>query len=466
MANPIIRQILAEAPVTEINGVQARLTFTKATLAALFQGLCETRGKGVSENFVTEQEANDNAQIMVNKVVPVRMKPRMLGGQKNGGSFSKIQHFPQTTTVGIDILVVLDDPIIIPRVSQDRIGVDLLAEHIENFGNYCAVVVNGMTAAEKLLATWNADADDRNEVIIGVADSPLDKHVEANSMLDLGDSKRDYDVFPTNTRIAVYKMSYRGTLKAKGVLTLGGANDAYAILRAAGLNPEGEARPLDDGYWGTIDGVEVHGISNESLLQADGFLGLPDGELAKSNFIGYVSSSYANARGFSMIEATKVIDAHGGQGLEFQPLAKMGCAVWSPKGNVIISKGTAAYDPIKDLKTLFTGVTGITFKTKPSGSRYYADCAFSAVGASAFTATFTAKDDANVDHAKAAVYYVGAAPVKSLADFVAGHTAATYKGSATSGSAVSTTIADTQYVNVLIIADDGTVTIASTQYNA
>ena len=128
MAIEVIQQILAPDNAPSINRVRAEAKISQALLENMFQGLIETAGRGVNDKYVTEEEANTNAQIFVNRIVPIKMKPREMGATKNGGSFSQDQHFVQTETVGIDILQVLDYPIFVPRSRQDTIMVTLLAK--------------------------------------------------------------------------------------------------------------------------------------------------------------------------------------------------------------------------------------------------------------------------------------------------------------------------------------------------
>lgn len=468
VAIEIIKQVLAPDNAPNINGVYAERRVSKAILQNLFQGLVEKGGKGVSDNFVSEEEANNAVTIAVNRILPIKMKPREHGASKNGGAFSNKAHYTETVQVSIDILTLLDDPIIIPRVSQDRIPTDLLAEHIKIFSDRSATVINGATAAAKFLATYLADAGDRNIIELSASDVSnklvLQRFEEANDKLDEGDIDNGIDIFPEDSRVAVFKIGHRALLKAQGVLVLGGANVAYQIAtKDSGLSAGDKKNTLDTGFWGTIDGVDVYGLSNESLLHCDGFLGFPDGELKASPVRGYLSSSYANARGVSTVQMTKVVDTRGGQGIELQPLLKLGTKTWYPKGNVFIVDDDD-YDPYTEVKTLFTGVTGINFLNKAAGSRYYADLDITAISTSAFTVAGTAKDDNNVDHLKGLAYVVTTAPVKTVHAFYGAYTAASAEADACS-SGVSKSFGSTQtaghYVNVLAVADDGSLAIIS-----
>lgn len=477
MSLQTINQVLSPTNATYINGVSAERRFSAAVLKNLYQGLVEKDGRGVNDKWVSESDAEQSAQVFVNRILPVKMQPREQGASINGASFSANQHYTQTVTVGIDILTTLDDPIIIPRVSQDMIRVDLLAEQTEIYSNRLKTVLNGATAASKLYSVWKADNDgkDVNTVTISSSDVSnkivLQRFVEGNSLLDEGDSDNGIDIFPEDTRICVVKPSYRATLKVAGVLVIGGANYAYDIARTGAVDAEGQTRRTEDGYIGEIDGVPCHVISNESLQHASEFLGLPAGELKASPFAGYISSSYANARGVSTAKQTKIVDAISGQGIVLQPYTKFGVASWYHKGNVILN--ASAYNPIKSLSSLFSSaISGVTFKVKAGGSRLWPTSANGVVfnSSTSVTATITALDDFAVDHLVAAQYVVTDTDVTTVAEFVAAATAdGAVTGTLTSGTAVSLTTAltsGTSRFTVLAISDDGSVSLFSKKYTS
>ena len=468
MSVELIRQTLAPEGAPNINGIRARAKLSEALLLNIFQGLVETNGRGITDRFASEAEISENAQIFVNRVLPAKIKPRELGAAKNGASFSKESHYSQTVTVGIEALTVVDDPIIIPRASQDLINVDLLATQIDLYTKRLNTIINGMTAASKLFATWKAEVDGHGFNAQDISSSDISnkdvttRFIECNDLLDKGDLDNGIDVFPEDTRIAVFKTGSRAILKSAGVLTLGGANYAYEILKAKGISVNDKANVAENGYIGDIDGVPCHTLSGESLQHASLFLGLPEGELAADTFFGYVASSYANARGVSTVDQIKIVDTIGGQGIELQPFTKMGAVSWYPKGNVIVYKGNASKSGVyKALATLFSSsLSSIAFKLKAAGSRYFPVGSITATAGTGFTLTATAKDDANQDHVVAAVYYVGDTAVDTVEAYAAGYAAATYKGSVTVGSATSEThLASNKYANCLVISDDGSCSV-------
>ena len=472
MALETIQQILAPNNAPYINGVAARLKFSAAVLKNLYQGLVEKDGKGVDDNWVSASDAEQNAQIIVHRVRPVEINPREMGANKNGASYSQNQHYIQTESVAIEILTVIDDPILIPRARQDRIAVDLLAEQTEIFSNRLATIINGATTASKILATYLAKSNgqDVNEVVISSTDVAnklvLDKFIEGNSLLDEGDIAHGIDIFPLKTRIAIFRVSYRATLKAGGVLVLGKGDEVYRILAGSGLNNQGEARTEEDGFIGTIDGVEVRLLSNESLGHAARFLGFEKNEFKKGSvFAGYISSSYANARGVSTSKQTQVVNEVNGQGVRLLPYVALGAVSWYPLGNVFFT--SAAWNPFGDLKTLFSSVASqITFKLKGYGSRLVPVIPTVTItaGTGFSVGEIRADDDWGVvNHCLAAAYYVGTSAATTVSEFLAGHAAASDTGTIdVDGDTVSETALTTgKYLNILAISDDGTCKVYS-----
>lgn len=472
MAVELISKILSPTNATYVNGVSARRNFSKALLENVYQGLVEKDGRGVNDKFVTEEDAQSAGQVFVNRIVPVAMRPREQGSSKNGASFSSNKHFTQTETVGIELLTYLDDPIIIPRARQDMIETDLLAKQTEIFSNRLATILNGATAASHLIEVWLEEAAGRevNKKVISSTDiankEVLTRFIEANSLLDEGDAAHGIDLFPESTRVAVFKPSYRATLKTSGVLVIGGANYAYDIAKSGAVSHESSTRKGEDGYIGEIDGVPCHIISNESLRHASEFLGLDAESLKKSAFVGYIASSYANARGVSTVKETKIVDAQDGQGIVLQPFVKFGAKTFYPKGIVELVSANG-FEPLKSLKTSIFSGEDISYKLKAAGSRLYPlvpSTAWSAVSTSGFTCSgITALDDFNVDHFVAGVYYVASSAPTCVAEAIAGYGSASEKGDIDLGNAVSFGSTQTagHYVCALLIADDGSCSIAS-----
>lgn len=463
MAIETIKQVLAPDNAPSINGVRAQSLISKALLENIFQGIVETNGRGISDKYATESEVNANAQIFVNRIKPYNWEPREMGASKNGGSFSANRGETQTETVGIEVLTVVDDPIIIPRARQDTINVDLLAQNIDIFGKKLNTIINGGTTAAHLFASFKAEMEGTDYNAVYVGDGKLaDKLIEANSLLDEGDDKHGIDVYPVDTRIAVFKVSMRPILKAQGVLVLGGSNYAQQIFAGRSLSVGTVDNTLENGYWGDIDGVPCHGLGNESLGHASRFLGFGKTELKKGNLLGYVASAYGSGRGISTVSETKIVDAIGGQGIELQPFFKMGCVTWYPLSQSLIYKGADDKGLLEMVKEVFPSDNAkCAFKLKGGASRLFPVFETFTAGASSTTVKVTALDDMTVDHLVKIAYVVTSTEVDTVSDFYKAYVASgAVKGYITSGTATSIS-ASGKYVTCLAIADDGSCTVAS-----
>lgn len=464
MAIETIKQVLAQDNAPSINGVRAQSLISKALLENIFQGIVETNGRGISDKYAVESEVNANAQIFVNRILPSNWEPREMGASKNGRSFSDNGFFTQTETVGIEVLTVVDDPIIIPRARQDMINVDLLAENINIFGNKLNTIINGATTAAHLFTSWKSEAEGGDYNAVAVGDDKLsDKLIEANGLLDEGDDKHGIDVYPTDSRIAVFKMSARPVLKANGVLVIGGSNYAQTILAGREVSVGAVDRTLENGYWGDIDGVPCHGLSNESLAHASRFLGFGRSELKKGDLLGYIASALGSGRGVSTIGETKIVDTRGGQGIELQPFVKMGAVTWYPLSQALIFKGTETKGLLAKVKELFPDdYAKCAFKVKGAGSRLFPEFDTMTVGTSSTTVKVTALDDMGVEHIVKARYVVTDNACETVDEVYKA-----FKASATSGylttfnGANSITATKGKYVSILAIADDGSCTVAS-----
>ena len=464
MAIEVIKQVLAPDNAPSINGVRAQSLISQALLENVFQGIVETNGRGVSDKYATEDQVNANAQIFVNRIIPTNADPREMGASKNGASFSANDSYVQTEPVGIEVLTVLDDPIIIPRARQDTINVDLLAKEIDIYGKRLNTVINGMTAAAHLYTAWKSEADggDYNAVNVADGDKVLTKVIEANGLLDEGDEKHGIDVYPTDSRICVMKMGARVILKADGVLVLGGSNYAQSILAGRSISVGATDTTIENGYWGDLDGIPCHGISPEGLGQASRFLGFDRSELKKGDFLGYIASAYGSGRGVSMIGSTKIVDSVAGQGIVLQPFTKMGCVSWYPLSQVVLFKGDSTKGLIAKVKELFPDdYSKIGFKVKAAGSRLFPTFGTFTAGTSSTTCTFTANDGKNVDHVVKARYVVSDTAIDTVYDFYKAFKATGAKtGYITSGTATSIAATAGKYVCVLAIADDGSCSVA------
>lgn len=449
-------QLLANYGKPNINGVRAQLILTNVLLDNIFQGQIESNGKGITQKFTIGNL--EGAQIAVTRVKPIMQKARELGATINGGNYPAGAVESETVNVGIDVITVLDTPIDVLRCTTDMIPVPLLQAQIDNFStSQVNLNLNAITIAGKLFKTLKAEADGEevNITKVDLASAGLDlaySFIDANAKLDEGDEANGVSMFPEDDRVAVIQTSLRPLLIKKGVLVIGGANDAYDILRKGTLDAEAKPSKITDGFIGTIDGVDCHVVSPLVLKTASEYLGF-DKETIKE-CLGYISSAFANSRGVNMSEAVKVIPCPVAQGVRLLPFVRMGFASWYAKGNSLLMKD-GYVNPYTFLKGLWA--TGVDFSYRAPGSRYAPEIVVSAITGTGFTATAT--------NAVNTIAYVGSdSAIGDLSAFMKAYNSATAgkKGMATSGVAVSGKTASA-YWTMLAIAVDGTTKVLSTK---
>lgn len=483
--NQTIQQVLPEANSPYINGSYAERKLSPVILKAVFQGLIERDGRGSSSRFtLAGADAMKAAQVLITRVKPIRSTSRQLGASKNGQFLSNATSLTTTETYAINMLEIVDGMLDFPYVQAAMIPVDLMSEQIYSYVRSIYTLLNGANIAAKYLSTYSYLAEGNQINTINITSTDVDnavtnkavqtKFLSANTLLDLGDVDHDVDVFPQETRIAVLQASWRAILKSAGVLVLGGANYAYEILAGDSIERGKASGLIEDGYWGDIDGVPVHGASPFVFREAARFLGFTDLDLSiikgNTTFLGYIASGFANAYGVSALDFMKMVDIPNGVGVRFQPAVKFGVQSFYPLGNVMLTYNAPTASDYATgiygaLKTLFP--TGVTFQVKSYKSRLYPTASITSLTASALGTTATALDDAGVDHIVGGHFAISTTPYETVEQFViAVMTGEVTNDEITLNGSTDITITDGQYITALFIADDGSCTLVSRQYNA
>ena len=445
--------LLSDYHAPKINGIAAARRLTPTLLENIYQGQIEADERGVTQRFTVDSDLNA-AQVRVIRVKPTKQTARVVGASINGGNKPGASVESQTEEVGIDVITVLDQPIDIAQVNIDMIPVDLLKAKVADYGDQVNLNINAMTVAGKIAKTWNAELAGEGFNTESVNFSSGDVQfalLEASAKLDDGDEDHDIAVFPQKGRCFVFRSIYRPYLMKKGVLVLGGANDAYKLLADGSLSVGAKVEKQENGYIGEFDGTPVHVASKQVWSLAAEYLGLPASAL--DHVAGYLSSHFANARGIHMPDRIKVVEATTFYGVTLLPLTRMGFEAWYAKGNVLIydsAKGLSENDMFKAIKSVYSTFAG---KSYAPGSRMAPSIALTGITSGGFTATGT--------NTSGSLYYViGDAKVTDVPTLLAGT-------SCTSGTAVTgLTIADKKYISVLGVAEDGTIAIGHGQYVA
>lgn len=446
--------ILSNFGAPTINGISATRILSNTVLDNLYQGLIESDGEGVTQRFTYDVSG---AEIRFVHVKPVKALARRLGSAVNGGNFPISAKEGETDSFGIRVLDVMDDPIDLAQVSMQMIPVDLLGKYIKSYTDQVTLNINAVTVAGKYYATFLKQAKGEDVNVIEYDGANLQTALlDANSALDEGAEDMGVSMFPQDDRCLTIQAKYRSTLLAKGILTLGGANYAYDILKGGVANAGAAPRKNEDGFIGIFDNVPVHIVSGLVYKTAAGYLGLTGEDLKQ--VVACASSGYANVRALAAVRDVKVIDHPDGQGVRIQPLTRFGFEVVPgyENGNAFVMANGYA-NPYKALKeNVFTDIDLGIFEVNPLGSRIEIGASLNGVaGAITVTAPNAYKIAVLVDADK---------NIDSVAKF-----AAKYKTAATTAKAIVTSgtkkeltgIVSKSVVKVLCVASDGTCELSS-----
>ena len=446
--------LLSNFGAPTINGISATRILSNTVLDNLYQGVIESDGEGVTQRFTYDVSG---AEIRFVHVKPVKALARRLGSAVNGGNFPISAKEGETDTFGIRVLDVMDDPIDLAQVSMQMIPVDLLGKYIKSYTDQVALNINAVTVAGKFYSTFLKQANGYDVNVIEYDGNDLQTALlDANSALDEGAEDMGVSMFPQDDRCLTIQAKYRSTLLAKGILTLGGANYAYDIIKGGTVNPGVEPRKNEDGYIGVFDKVPVHIVSSLVYKTAAGYLGLTEKDLKQ--IIACDSSGFANLRAIAAVRDVKVIDHPDGQGVRIQPLTRFGFDVVPgyENGNAFVMENGYT-NPYKALKeNVFTDIDLGIFEVNPLGSRIEIGATLNGVaGAITVTAPKAYKIAVLVDTDK---------NIDSVAKF-----AAKYKTAGTTAKAIVTSetkkdltgIVSKSVVKVLCVASDGTCELSS-----
>lgn len=444
--------LLSNFGAPTINSIAAKRILSNQVLENLYQGLIESDGEGVTQRFTYDVSG---AEIRFVHVKPVKALARRLGSAVNGGNFPISANEGETDSFGIRVLDVMDDPIDLAQVSGDMIPVDLLGAYLKSYTDQVILNINAITLAGKFYSTFVKDAKGEETNITEYDGSDIQKALlDANSLLDEGAPDMGVSMFPQDDRCLTIQAKYRSTLLAKGILTIGGANYAYDIIKGGTVNPGVAPRKSEDGYIGTFDNVPVHIVSSLVYKTAAGYLGLTENDLKQ--VIACVSSGFANVRALAAVRDIKVIDHPNGQGLRVQPLTRFGFEVvpgYENGNSFVMVKGYS--NPYKTLKeNAYTALDLGSLEVKPLGSRIAINGKLSSSGAT--------KIAIDAPNAVKILYCLDTAnAINSVATFADAYKTASVKGVLTSGGEGITKTGLSGLTKVLCVAEDGTCELLS-----
>lgn len=431
-------QYLSDFAQPSINGNIARRVLANEVLRGVAQGVLETNGEGITQRFSND---TTGAQIRITQFMPFNQLARELGASLNGENFDGRTALQATTNgLGVDVITVINQNIDIPQVTMDMLPIDFLGNVMKNLEMDINNNINAMTIGGKFVSTANAVAngDAEFQYITKASATGNDwrlAFMNMDAQLDNGDEENGLAYFPGDDRCYVVKADIIPYLFNNGVLTIGGANNAYEMLAKGGISPDAK-QDIRSGYAGELLGKPVYKFVSLIAKMAAKYAGIP--VWAFDDVYAYESSGFANVRAIAQNDEVKIIDSPDGAGVRIQPNFRMGYKSLYAKGNVFLVE-TGYTNPAG------TGDDALVLKAPASRNAYSNSTSLSSasIGATALTAvTGGYTGEVASDVTQVTLNYV-----------VADKT--TYFTGTTNGAVVDVAVGENTF-NVGIIAEDGT----------
>lgn len=440
----IINQILTDITTPTINANVASRVTARTLLRNIFQGVIFESGRGVTNTYTEDINAS---QIQVRRILPLQQEARELGASINGGSFNNEEsEYTTSTAYGLNILTVIDRPVLIPQVTLDIMNVDVLSAQVQSLSGIVNRNINAMTIAVQLKAGFSEEDGSNVVTLDGTNTAWRTAILNAQAKLDGGDEENSIDVFNENNRAICVHADVQTALFAQGVFSLGGSNVAQMQMINGQLTPNTTPTKLMNGYLGDFGGVAVHFASDIVWRTAEKFLGLPKFTLDETK--GYEACGDYTSRGVATAHDIKFVDARGGQGVEMQPLIRMGCETFFPKSIIPIVSDATRANFIELYKNLRSD-NSYAIEFLASKSRPTITAQIAVKGANA-TPSFSATNGA---HVSTKYVFADVNSQATLADFYKAYTASgAQKGSATNNTAVALTASGTKVMLLLVEA--------------
>jgi hypothetical protein len=333
----------------KLDGQALKRYVSKNIKENIFQKTLALPEKGVTEQFSTDTSASE---IRIIRQVAPDIKARQLGGAINGGYFnSNSAILPQSVEYGLKILYMIDDSVDFPTVMDEMVEVAVADATTKNVGGIVARNINASTIAHQIASVVNASIDGKgyNAIVMDSATSYKDALLDANSLLDNGDTDNGIDIFPVDGRQGFLRNTARTGLLKSGNVIIGGSNYAQEMLARGVISPDTYKQEHLE-YFGEIDGVPmcvvgkpVWDLAEQYLVDSTTDTKLTAGKL--DNVEALVCAGISTGRALAFNNEVKIIDCPRGQGKTAQYKYRWGVEVFTPKGIVpVLKNGTALKD--------------------------------------------------------------------------------------------------------------------------
>lgn len=309
----------------------------------------------------------------------------------------------------LEVFSLFNEPVFVPKADIGNIKTKVLMPYIEVVSNEICKTINASTIANTIFAIWESALSDEGALLMSLDEKPVD--------IDC--------VFKNGLFIGI-----KDSITSK-------SDKACAIPR-------------------------------DCLIRCSQMLGFPKSELTKGLFIGFMCSSFSCERSLNTFSRTKITNSIYGNGIVFQPYIKIGYRIIKSPDNAIISK--SAYNPILEVRRLFfTSFLNnrIVQCAKDVPYRYFPSKGkFKCNKNECFVLyDVRALDDKNNDHVVDSFYVLSDVKFTTIHDFFLEMGSKKEKGHYKIGDIQYISNSNFNYINVITISDDGSITINSFKAN-
>lgn len=368
-----------------LSNQQVARRVSKTVYKNLYQDIIHKDGYGITDRFVTPEQAGNGTLIDIFVPVPLNNRFRMRGATSNG-AWANQENLPDKETgqrkhvlskrFTIDILKRYDNNIAVSEDEVEGVGASTLDEGFEQICKDqiemdIAININGYTFASQLYSFFTdsfsetATADEVAKAIEFYTYSATNRTAAirafklSNAKVSKGDSKLYAGYYPADKRQAfLFNSIYLVDLTDTAALS---ASDVSArMLAQGGMNAfTGEKKTVADfqsGYVGWLDGMPLYEVLQQVKDATYYYLGLDI--QSNSSVIALleqlsclIAPANATLRGLKPT-SFKTVDDPDAQGVIIQPLVKMGVRCLSGNSLKAVFSGEGFKDAAAALKSV------------------------------------------------------------------------------------------------------------------
>lgn len=332
--------LLTNISAPQVDGHAVRRQASPVIMNNIVQGLQQSDGRGVTEQFSVDPTATE---IRITRVVPLTGEARQVGNfigshpaDTNYGYFNdELPESPATENYPLRVIQVYDQMIDIPETLQQMFSPATVTKTFRNLAQKISININASTLAEQILKSLKGGVPP-HVYTLGTL-TPLNILADVSVALDDGDKSQGQDVFSEMGRITMVRPAFKSELlKSDRTVFSVGNYKAQDMLSMGAVSPGVTPNTIENGYFGDLYNIPFCMTSSTIFSLAEKYLGLAPGAL--NDIHSVTTHAIGTGRAIAFTSQMKVIDCPRGQGIRLQPLYRWGHESWFPKSIQIVAE--------------------------------------------------------------------------------------------------------------------------------